>query len=250
MRVAAIASLLCAAGCRQLLGLDSPDLGSGSNQPDARATDASGDGAPLRDATPSAATFVGGATANGNAMVTAMLPGEGAGDVLVIGVAWAGTATVTLSDTDGNTYVAIDQVGTSDPFTLRVFSANISSVTSTNTITAQLSGNDALAIVIADYRGLAGAVPLDGFIGTTGAGTPVTSSSLTTTNANDILTAIGVSASPMAAAAPFTSRERSPLGEVLLEDLAVTTAGSYQASETQSGSGNWMMELVALRVAP
>ncbi|HTR53425.1 MAG TPA: hypothetical protein VMJ10_22180 [Kofleriaceae bacterium] len=249
MRVAMIAGMLCAAGCRQLLGIDSPSLVG--DQADAPASDGPADGIVHAGDAAGGAMFVGGANGDGTGSASGSLTGAAAGDVLVVGVLWSGNSTATVSDTDGNTYNLLDELGTGNPLELEVYYAVAASPNgATDSISATLSISQPVALVVADYRGIDSSDPIDGDIGATGSGTVALSSPLLTTNANDIVVATAGAAKVLTAVPPFTKRVHSLLGYLLLEDRNVDATGSYQASVSLATSGTWCVDLLALRAAP
>jgi hypothetical protein len=248
MRVAIIASMLCAAGCRQLLGIDSPSVAG--NQPDARASDGPTDSG-VHPGDAGSAMFVAGANADGTESVSALLPDVAPGDVLVVGVLWTTTSAVTVSDTDGDTYTPLDELGTGNPIELEVlYTVLVPTAGSTETITATQSDAQPIALVVASYRGIDSTDPIDGDIGAMGSGMVAVSSPLLTTNANDILVATAGAAKPLTAVPPFVEREHSPFADLLLEDRDAATTGTYQANLSLAASATWYVDLVALRAAP
>jgi hypothetical protein len=91
---------------------------------------------------------------------------------------------------------------------------------------------------------------LDVKVAAIGTGTAVSSGSVTTTNANDLLVGADMVVYNYAAAGTgYTARVISTPNSDLAEDRVVTTTGSYSATATQTSSGGWLMQLAAFRMA-
>ena len=177
-----------------------------------------------------------------------------AGNFNVVTVAWDDTTSTVLSitDTKGNTYV---QAGTSTTIsgivTQQVYYAtNIAAAAAgANTVTVVYSKSVTYPEVkITEYSGISTTSPFDGMASGTGTGTAIITKSLTTTNANDLLLATDVVYGTSTAGDPnYTSRDT--VGGDLEQDRIVSAVGTYTASDTQTPSSWWLIQLVAFKAA-
>ncbi len=171
-------------------------------------------------------------------------------------VAWNDTvaAVKTVSDKTGNVYtLAVGPTLINGSLSQSIYYAkNIASAAAgANTVTVTFSQAAAYPdIRILEYAGVDSSTPVD--VTAAGTGTNATSSSgpATTTNAADLLVAANIVATQTTAAGSgFTQRLlTSPDGDIV-EDQMVTAAGSYTATAPLSGSGSWIMQMVAFRAA-
>jgi len=178
-----------------------------------------------------------------------------AGDLNVIAIGWTdATATLTsVTDSMGNVYTrAVGPTSTAENGSLVIYYAkNIAAAAANaNTITLRFSGPVTWPdIRAAEYHGADLTNPLDGAVGASGNSLNLDSGTLTTTNASDLL--IGASYVENELTGPgdqFTQREMSDGGEIL-EDRAVSSTGSYDATAPQDSSGWWIMQLAAFKAA-
>jgi hypothetical protein len=221
---------------------------------DVRLTDASKKPADaMLDAMEVPPTFVQGkasAAATNVHSVSITLPDpEVAGDLnLVAMYLTAGASLPTVTDLDNNTYSQVGSaVSTTDPGLLAVYVAADVAAGSANTITATFTGNESAGMAVVAYRGVAAASPIDITVAATGTGSGVDSGTATTTNARDLLVGLDyVQTAVTAAGTGFVTRT-SQNGNTI-EDMFVTSVGTYDASATQS-SGGYAMRLIALRSA-
>ncbi len=103
------------------------------------------------------------------------------------------------------------------------------------------------------------AFPLDTSVGTAAATSPASTGSLTTNYANDVLVAGGtISGSDFASTITncgsgcslFTEiHPIAPFFDVVVDAEVTTAPGPYQAQVNTNGGGNWVMQMIALRVA-
>jgi hypothetical protein len=101
---------------------------------------------------------------------------------------------------------------------------------------------------IAEYSGLDPVNPLDKAAAALGSGTTSTSGSVTTTSATELLVGINnVNSVTTAAGTGYTSRGITGDGNILAERV-VTAVGTYTAT-AEIISGDWVMQIVALRAA-
>jgi Domain of unknown function (DUF1929)/Chitobiase/beta-hexosaminidase C-terminal domain len=177
---------------------------------------------------------------------------EVAGDANIVAIGWsdATSSPTSVTDTQGNVYtlaVATRQTGLQSA-AIYVAKNVVAAAAGANTVTVAFSAAVPYADVrILSYRGLDTTSPVEAAAGASGTGTAANSGSVTTANANDLIFgAAYVSSRVMTAGTGFSSRViTSPDGDIA-EDKTVTAAGSYNATATIA-SGNWVMQVVALK---
>ena len=190
-----------------------------------------------------------------SSMSLAFSSAQAAGDLNVVIVAWGDSTSTVASvvDSKGNTYAAAGAItASSGNESEQIFYAKnvVAASAGANTVTVTFSNSVIQAeLRMAEYSGIDTTSPLDGFSGAVGTGLTQNSGSLTTTNANDLLVAgNGLASVTTAAGTGYTLRMTTGEGEIL-EDEAVTTAGSYSASSTQQTSGYWLIQVAAFKAA-
>jgi hypothetical protein len=109
--------------------------------------------------------------------------------------------------------------------------------TVTVTLSAAVSGGWELLAL--EYTGLALVAPFDTESDDSGDGSAMSSGSVSTSSAHELLLAFGHSSDPMAGSG-YTTRDDG--GDSLVEDQVVFTAGSYTATATTT-SGIWTLIL-------
>ncbi len=181
---------------------------------------------------------------------------QSAGDLNVVFVGWDdATSTVqSITDSNGNVY-AVAAGPTVDPGNATqvvYYAKNISAAAAgANTVTVTFSGSVSYPDVRAlEYSGISTTNPVDVTASNYGSsGTALSSGSLSTTTANDLLVASGnvQHTSTFVAGTGFTQRLDSSWN--LVEDAMVATTGTYNATSAQNNSGYWVMQLVAFRAA-
>jgi len=172
------------------------------------------------------------------------------GDLNVVVVGWNDTTSTVTSVTDsaGNTYsLAIGPTTGTGMRQSIYYAANITGGSNTVTVTFNQAASFP-DVRILEYRGV---TALDVTAGASGSSTSANSGSATTTSANELIFGADLVATLTAAAGSgFTSRIITPLDGDIAEDEVVTTAGSYSATATLSGSGPWVMQLVGFVPVP
>jgi hypothetical protein len=186
------------------------------------------------------------------------------------------TATFTTAPTAGNLLIAVfgesgsNNINTPSGWTSAVIDQNTSpggaifykiasgsESTVTVTTTGGTSTSYGMGLQLYEYSGMAATSPLDAVATSgSGSGTSLTSGSVTTTQAGDLL----ISGAEIIVGATFTwgssfteefdfqnpgTNKRSFSGA----DRFVASAGSYSASATASASAAWRMQLVAFKAA-
>jgi glucose/arabinose dehydrogenase/chitodextrinase len=174
-----------------------------------------------------------------------------AGNLIVAYVVWSNSATVTMTDTRGNTYTAAQAPtswnGTS--WRAQVFYAkNIAGGANTVRATFSSSINTFGILYVHEYSGLDRTNPLDVSKSAVGTGSAMSTGNATTTNANDLIFGAGASSSKVTAAGSGLATRSTAFGNRTM-DRVVTTAGSYAVTATQN-SNAWVLQLVAFKAAP
>jgi len=189
---------------------------------------------------------------SGTTLSVSFASAQSAGDLNVVFVGWSDTSSTvqSVTDTNGNTYVAAvgpTRSGTVASQTV-YYAKNVKA--GANTVTVTFSTNVSWPDVrIIEYSGVDTANPFDAGAGAGGSGTAQNSGSLTTTNATDVLVASNYIASVTSAADPtFTQRLYTEGGEIV-EDRLVSTAGTYSAGSTQQDAAWWIIQVAAFRAA-
>jgi hypothetical protein len=247
--------VLCATGCRQVLGIDQPVHAGG----DSGVADGLGEGrvadtpAVVLDA-PSSVGFVqGGSSAAAGVTSSITFAGpEAAGDLNVVAVSLANTSAIVISvtDSDGNTYAHIDSNTANNVGTLDVYLAtNTRQGNATNTITLHYSASVTAIVVAAEYRGVVLTSPVDVSAHGTGSGTILDSGALATTQAHDLILGIAAAEHPLSAGPGLTLHVTGGGGLDLIEDHEVTSTGSYHATATANAAGVWLIDGFALKAA-
>jgi hypothetical protein len=125
------------------------------------------------------------------------------------------------------------------------YAKNIAGGSNTVTVTFASAVNSFGTIYIHEYAGIDKASPLDVSKSAIGTGRAMSSGSVTTTNASDLLFGAGASRNTVTkAGSGWTTRSAASGNRT--EDRNVTTTGSYAATATQNGSA-WVMQLVAFK---
>jgi hypothetical protein len=201
-------------------------------------------------AAPSAAYVQGRATqvTSGTTASLAFSKANTAGNMIVVYLVWDNPGTVTLSDTRGNTYTpATTRQAWGQNWSAQVFYAsNIAAGTNTVKATFGTAISSFGLLYLHEYSGLVQGAPVDGSASAVGTSGSMSSGAVSTTQANDLLFAAGVSDITVTKGSGFTARLTN-FGN-LTEDRSVTTTGSYAGTASQSGT-TWAMQLVAFRVA-
>lgn len=178
-----------------------------------------------------------------------------AGDLNVVVVGWndAAAQVRSVTDSSGNSYaVAVGPTVQSGTATQVIYYATNIGGAGAGSNTVQVSFSTAASypdIRIAEYRGISPTKAVDVVAASQGSGSPSSSGSVTTTNANDLLVGANLVQHTTTGAGPgFTSRVITNPDEDILEDSIVGSTGAYSATARISG-GAWIMQMVAFRSA-
>ena len=208
-------------------------------------------GSPPRASAASAA-FVQGRNAqvtSGTKASLAFSNANTAGNLIVAYVVWDNPGAVTVSDTRGNTYTAATtRQNWGNNWSAQVFYASgIKAGSNTVTATFGTSIKSFGIVYLHEYSGLASVSPVDVSASAAGSSASMSSGAVTTTQANDLLFAAGVSDNTVTTAGTGFTTRLTGFGN-LTEDRVATTSGSYAGTATQNGAA-WAMQLVAFRAA-
>jgi len=175
-----------------------------------------------------------------------------AGNLNVVAVGWNDTTRTvsSVTDTSGNTYVrAVGPTAVSGTLSQSIYYAKniLAAAAGANTVTVTFSAAASYPdIRILEYSGADLATPVDVTSAATGTSGTFNSGSVTTTNATDLLFGANMTTgSTTAPGSGFTQRVLTVPDSDIAEDRMVTSVGSYSATAT--GSGQWIMQLVAFR---
>jgi chitodextrinase len=181
---------------------------------------------------------------------------QNAGDLNVVVVGWNDTtaAVSSVMDTAGNIYIlAVGPTAVSGKLSQSIYYLKniVAAGAGANTVTVKFSVAASFPdIRILEYSGLDPNNPLDASMGATGNSSTSDSGPATTTNANDLLFGANtVFTGNVAPGAGYTARIITTPDSDLAEDQVVTATATYHATATLSGSGPWVMQLVAFRAS-
>ena len=187
--------------------------------------------------------------------VTVAFPAaQSAGNLNVVVVGWndASATVSSVIDSAANPYaVAVGPTVRAGQASQAIyFAKNIRS--GANTVTVRFSTAAVYPdIRILEYGGLDAINPLHGAVAATGSSVTASTGSLTTSAANVLLVAANLVATGTAGPGTgFTSRMITVPDGDIVEDRIVTAAGTYSATAPLTGSGFWIMQLVAFSATP
>jgi hypothetical protein len=177
------------------------------------------------------------------------------GNMNVVVAGWNDTTAIVKSVTDskGNVYkLAVGPTLLAGNLSQSIYYCPNISATSAgaNAVTVTFTQPVIYAdIRILEYSGISQTNPVDEVVSGTGNSATSSSGTLATTSASDLLIGANmVQTATVGAGTGFTQRLLTSDGDIV-EDKAVTSAGSYSASTSLSGSGGWVMQMVAFRAA-
>jgi len=207
--------------------------------------------------TPASITYVQGAYATPQSpqatVSVTYAQAQNAGDLNVVVVGWNDSAAsvTSVTDTSGTPYtLAIGPTKISGALSQSIYYLkNIpAAAAGANTVKVTFSAAAAYPdIRILEYYGADPNNPIDVTAAATGSGGTSSSGSATTTNANDLIFGANiVTGETSGPGTGFTQRLLTVPDSDIAEDKSVTAAGSYSA--TAPASGQWIMQMVALRV--
>ncbi len=180
---------------------------------------------------------------------------QAAGDLNIVVIGWNDTtATVkTVTDSKGNAYtLAAGPTQLSGIATQSIYYAKsiAGAAANANTVTVAFNGSAAYPdLRILEYSGAPATNPIDAVGGASGTSATASATLTTaTTNANDlILAADYIQTTTPGPGSGFTTRMISQPDSDLVEDKNVTATGTYTGTAPQSGSGYWVMQVLAIK---
>lgn len=204
-----------------------------------------------------AAAYVQGSSstpASGSSVSTTYPSAQLAGDLNVVFIGWnqATSGVQSVTDTNGNTYVAAvgPTINPGGATQVAYYAKNISAAAAGSnsvvvTFTSAVSYPD---IRILEFSGVSTTNPLDVETGAIGTGTTLNSGSLTTTGSNDLLVASGYGQHTYSGGAGSGYTQILVSAWNLVEDAILTGTGSYSATAGMP-SGYWVMQQLAFRAS-
>jgi hypothetical protein len=178
------------------------------------------------------------------------------GDLLVVVANWDNSLNLSsISDTQGNLYATaigpiIWDVGNVNRTQL-FYAKNIKG--GANTVTVALNGTPASGqdLHVVEYSGADTVSPLDATSVGTGTGSTLDSGSVSTSSGNELIFGFGdldISGTLTAGNGFVPRTQLTGVGAAILsEDKYVTSAGLYNATETGSVGGNWIMMMATFK---
>lgn len=183
-------------------------------------------------------------------LIVPYLQAEQPQDLNVVIVGYDGTTgpLISVSDNVGNTYkVAAAPRASSSIAQAMYYAANVTGGMTHVTVTASFATAN-LDVRLLEYTAVESLNAVDASVGMVGAGSMVTSGTIMTGHANDLLVAGATVQTTVSQPDPtYRSRGITPISGALAEDQDVTVAGSYSATATQDSTGYWVMQLVAFK---
>jgi hypothetical protein len=180
---------------------------------------------------------------------------QGAGDLNVVVIGWIGSASnapSSVSDSENNTYtLAVGPTRYGGLAEAIYYAANIKAASAgSNSVTVTMNGSVSyLDVQTTEYSGIVTSNPLDGAIGSGGTALAMSSGSVTTSNANDLLIGdVYLNGGVTSVGSGYTLRQTTNFGSIL-EDEVVSATGNYAATATQGSAGNWIMQVAAFKAA-
>jgi titin len=177
------------------------------------------------------------------------------GDLIVVGVKW-GDQTISVAsigDDKGNGYTSAvgptNWSGTAKRAQI-FYAKNIIGGGAPITITVTLTGNatSSFQIYQVEYSNADINVPLDVVSAAIGTATSVSSGTATTKFPNELIFGFSIADSVAVNPGPGFTAESTFRGN-LVEDMTVSTTGSYAALATATGVSNWFMQMAAFKAA-
>lgn len=206
-------------------------------------------------ATPSQFVQVSSATpqTNMSTVTVAYTQAQAAGDLNAVAVGFNdATSTITsVTDSSGNVYQLAAPLTRGSGLSQAIYYAkNIKpAAAGANVVTIQFSGATPFVDVrAAEYSGLNATNPLDTTASAAGTGATARSGSVTTSAANDLVFAAGMTTDVFTGSANFTPRIITPVDGDIAGDQVVATSGTFAAqANIGSSTGAWIMQAVAFR---
>jgi hypothetical protein len=219
-------------------------------------------GNPGNDASTGAITFIQAAGTNASNVTSTsatFASAQNAGDLIVLAIGWAGTATLTqLYDSSGNSYQQPPFSPTHDKTATQAiyYSSGIKAAAAgANVVTVTFSPTglpSSMDLVVAEYAGLDPVSPYDTGTGWDGAGSAASTSysvtPVTTSTPHELIVGAGFTLGSFSGAgSAFTPRKLTAGGVGLLEDRVVSSTGTYSADAALFSSNSYVMSIATFR---
>ncbi|MGZ5919247.1 MAG: hypothetical protein ACXWJV_05555, partial [Hyphomicrobium sp.] len=178
-----------------------------------------------------------------------------AGDTNILAIGWNNaTSNITsVTDSAGNVYELAAPTARGSGISQAIYYAKNIKAAAAGANTVTVTFNTATPYVdirATEYSGLDPTNPLDATASASGSSSSASSGSVTTTAARELIFGAGITIGGFGAAGTnFTSRIITSPDLDIAEDRFVTTAGSYSATATLTGSAAWVMQAVAFKAA-
>ena len=167
----------------------------------------------------------------------------------LIAIAGVGNATIT---TPSGWSTAINEGGSSTSPGQAIF-YKVAGSSESKTVTVAVSGTTYIGLQIFEYQNVSPTSPVDAVSSKTGSGTAITTNSISTSQANDLII-VGVvtnaSTSFSSWTNSFTEQNDFPLTglrTVAGASRSVTSAGAYSSGATAGATGAWRSQIVAFK---
>src|SRR5579871_2702174 len=173
-----------------------------------------------------------------------------AGNTIVVYAIWDNAGAANVTDTLGNHFASVSApVSWGNGYSAQIFYATLATGGADTVTVAFQTPTTLFGVVYAhEYSGISASNPIDVIASASGSSATLNSGAATTTSANDLLFAAGVSDNIVTnVGSGFTLRDLS-YGNITEDKIAAST-GSYSATATHNGQ-QWGMQMVAFRPAP
>ncbi|MCV7071961.1 PQQ-dependent sugar dehydrogenase, partial [Mycobacterium rufum] len=178
-----------------------------------------------------------------------------AGDTNVLAIGWNNaTSTITsVTDSAGNAYRLASPTARGSGISQAIYYASGIKGTAAGTNTVTVVFNTATPYVdirALEYSGLDPVNPFDRTASATGTGTAASSGAVTTTAANELIFAAGMTTGAFSGPGTgFSSRIITTPDADIAQDRVVSATGSYGATAALSGSAPWLLQVATFKAA-
>jgi hypothetical protein len=200
-----------------------------------------------------AIAFVQEATFNGTNFTFSGAQTAGNTNFVLIGETGTAVTPSVPNDSAGNAYTLIGSIASAGASPgLYVFASFgiVSASANTNIVGASAGSGGSIKYFVCEYSGLSSTIDGSVRTGSGSSGTAMSTANQTTTNANDLILAIGeiLTAGTMVAGTGYTLRDyQGSALNLAWEDQIVTSTGTFSGTFTGPGSAGWASLLVAIQ---
>lgn len=208
-------------------------------------------------ALPSSVTFVQTAGSTNNASATsiaqAFSSNLAAGNLIIAAVSWGGDASLSCSDSQGNSYAVVtSQYDATNNRSLGICYAISNNGGATTTTATFSSAQPNRRILVAEYSGVRAVSPVDVTSLNLASGTTATSNAATTTTNGDLIFGAVMIDDPLGptsitAGAGFTQRNSLNGKDLAIQDQVQSTAGSIASTQTFGAQRAYLAQMVAFK---